>query len=149
MAQRTKRLSMFALIVYNLTGGRIQLGDLQDPVGILALTTTGRKSGQPRSVSLVYIKHASAYVVAASNAGRDTHPGWYFNLRSNPQGEVRIKGRRFVATAEVADAGQRQQLWDQLVEAAPMFARYQQKTHREIPMMFLRPAGEEGSLHAV
>ena len=91
MPEKTAKLSMFSLILYNLTGGRIQMNDAQDPVGLFALTTTGRKSGQPRTVSLIYIKSGSAYAVAATNAGRDKHPGWYFNLLSNPQVMVRIK----------------------------------------------------------
>src|SRR5260370_30928118 len=89
MSEKTTRLSMFSLILYNLTGGRIQMNDVQDPVGLLALTTTGRKSGQPRTVSLVYIKSRSSYVLAATNARRDKHPAWYVNLRSNPQRTLR------------------------------------------------------------
>ena len=60
MPQKTAKLSMFWLMVYNLTGGRIQMNSAEDPVGLLTLTTTGRKSGQPRAVSLVYIKSGSA-----------------------------------------------------------------------------------------
>ena len=56
MSQKTARLSMFSLILYNLTGGRIYMGSAEDPVGLLVLKTTGRKTGQPRSVSLVYLK---------------------------------------------------------------------------------------------
>src|SRR6266851_6979005 len=114
MQQKRAKLSMFSLIVYNLTGGRIQMNSAEDPVGILALTTTGRKSGQLRNVSLIYIKSGPAYVVAGSNAGRDTHPGWYFNLRSNPQVMLRIKKQQIKAVAEVAPPEQRKLLWEQL-----------------------------------
>lgn len=144
MPQKTAKLSMFSLIAYNLTGGRIQMNSAEDPVGLLALITTGRKSGQPREVSLVYIKSDSAYVVAGSNAGRDKHPGWYFNLRSNPQVMVRIKGQQIKAIAEIADPEQRKLLWEQLVEAAPMFARYEKGTGRQIPMVLLHPVEEDG-----
>jgi deazaflavin-dependent oxidoreductase (nitroreductase family) len=139
MQQNRPKLSMFSLILYNLTGGRVHLGNAQDPVGLLVLKTTGRKSGAPRSVSLVYIRNGSSYVVAASNAGRDTHPGWFFNLRSNPQITLRIKKQQIKAVAEVASAEQRNQLWDQLVAAAPLFAGYPQRTNREIPMVLLHP----------
>ena len=139
MPQKTAKLSMFSLILYNLTGGRIQMNNAQDPVGLLALTTTGRKSGQPRTVSLVYIKSGSSYVVSASNAGRDRHPAWYFNLRSDPQVTVQIKGQQINAIAETTGPEQRKQLWEQLVEASPMFARYERATSREIPMVLLRP----------
>ena len=140
MPQKTPKLSMFSLIVYNLTGGRIQMNSADDPVGLLTLLTTGRKSGQPREVSLVYIKSDSAYVVAGSNAGRDKHPGWYFNLRSHQEVTIRIKSQQFAAVAEVANPEQRKLLWKQLVEASPMFARYEKSTQREIPMVLLHPA---------
>jgi len=139
MSQKTARLNMFSLILYNLTGGRIYTGRVEDPVGLLVLTTTGRKTGQPRSVSLVYIKSGSSFVISASNAGRDKHPGWYFNLLSNPQVTVRLKDQQIEAVAEVADSKQRNQLWEQLVKASPMFARYPKLTSREIPMVLLHP----------
>jgi F420H(2)-dependent quinone reductase len=144
MPQKTAKLSMFSLILYNLTGGRIQMNSAQDPVGLLALTTTGRKSGQPRTVSLVYIKSGSSYVVAASNAGRDKHPAWYFNLRSNPQVTVRIKNQQFKAVTATVNPEQRKQLWEQLVKASPMFARYPKLTRREIPMVLLHPLESYG-----
>lgn len=146
MQQRTAKLSMFGLIVYNLTGGRIQMNSARDPVGLLTLTTTGRKSGQPRKVSLVFIKSGSAYAVAGTNAGRDRHPGWYFNLRSNPQVQVRIKRQQIKAVAEVASPEQKKLLWEQLVAAAPMFARYEKGMHREIPMVLLHPQMPEGKV---
>ncbi len=139
MSQKTARLNMFSLILYNLTGGRIYTGRVEDPVGLLVLTTTGRKTGQPRSVSLVYIKSGSSFVISASNAGRDKHPGWYFNLLSNPQVTVRLKDQQIEAVAEVADSERRNQLWEQLVKASPMFARYPKLTSREIPMVLLHP----------
>lgn len=143
MSQKMARLSMFSLIVYNLTGGRIQMNSETSPVGVLELTTTGRKSGQPRKVSLVYIKSGSAYVVAGSNAGRDRHPAWFFNLCSHPQVLVRIKKWQTFAVAEIADPEHRKALWEQLVVASPMFARYEKLTQREIPMVLLYPS-EEG-----
>lgn len=142
MPQKTVKLSMLSLIVYNLTGGRIQMNSATDPVGVLELTTTGRKSGRPRKVSLVYIKSGSAYVVSGSNAGRDRHPAWFFNLRSHPQVLVRIKKRQITAIAEIADQEHRRALWEQLVAASPMFARYERLTQREIPMVLLRPLDE-------
>lgn len=142
MTEKTAKLSMFALIVYNLTGGRVQMNNEKDPVGMLELTTTGRKSGFPRKVSLVYIKSGAAYVVAGSNAGRNRHPAWFFNLRSQPRVQVRIQNWQRTAIAEIADAEQRKVLWEQLVTASPMFARYEKLTQREIPLVLLRPEKE-------
>jgi F420H(2)-dependent quinone reductase len=144
MTEKIAKLSMFALIVYNLTGGRVQMNNEKNPVGMLELTTTGRKSGLSRKVSLVYIKSGTAYVVAGSNAGRDRHPAWFFNLRSQPHVQVRIQNWQRTAIAEIADAEQRKVLFEQLVTASPMFARYEKLTQREIPMVFLRPEKESG-----
>jgi deazaflavin-dependent oxidoreductase (nitroreductase family) len=142
MPQKTAKLSMLSLIVYNLTGGRIQMNSATDPVGVLELTTKGRKSGQLRKVSLVYIKSGSAYVVSGSNAGRDQHPAWFFNLRSDPQVLVRIKKQQISAVAEIVGPEHRRALWEQLVTASPMFSRYEKLTQREIPMVLLRPHNE-------
>lgn len=90
-------------------------------------------------MSLVYIKSGSSFVIAAYNAGRDKYLGWYFNLLSNPQVTVRIKDQQIKAIAEVADSEQRNQFWEQLVKASPMFARYPKMTSREIPMVLLHP----------
>jgi F420H(2)-dependent quinone reductase len=149
MQRKTSRLSMFTIILYNLTGGRVYPGSVDDPVGLLELTTTGRKSGVPRAVSLVYIRDGSSYVVAASNAGRDRHPGWYFNLQSNPQVTVRINKQQIKAVAEVASPEQRSQFWEQLVQAAPFFAGYPKRARREIPMVLLHPVDEAGEKRAV
>lgn len=73
------------------------------------------------------------------SGGRDQHPAWYFDLRSNPQVTVRIKNQQMKAVAEMTDPEQRKQLWEQLVEASPMFARYPKLTRREIPMVLLHP----------
>jgi deazaflavin-dependent oxidoreductase (nitroreductase family) len=140
---------MFTIILYNLTGGRVHPSSIEDAVGLLELTTTGRKSGVPRAVSLVYIRDGSSYVVAASNAGRDRHPGWYFNLQSNPQVTVRINKQQIKAVAEVASPEQRSQFWEQLVQAAPFFAGYPKRARREIPMVLLHPVDEAGEKRAV
>ena len=139
-ARQPRKLGYFAVILYNLTGGRLYHGRTTDPAGVLVLTTTGRKSGQQRSVSLIYIRDGASYVVTASNAGKDTHPGWYFNLRSHPEAQIRLKDQTIPVVAEEANPEQRQRLWEQLVQTAPMYARYAKTTSREIPMMLLRPA---------
>jgi deazaflavin-dependent oxidoreductase (nitroreductase family) len=82
--------------------------------------------------------------VAASNAGRDRHPAWFFNLRSHPQVQIRIKNWQTAAVAELADPERRKVLWEQLVRASTMFARYEKLTQREIPMVLLHPQEEAG-----
>jgi F420H(2)-dependent quinone reductase len=139
MPQGPKRLSYFSVLLNLLTGGRAYSGGPDSPAGFLTLTTTGRKSGKTRTVRLIYIRDGSAYVLTASNGGRPRHPGWFFNLRSNPQVTIDVHGTRLRAVAEVAGPEQRRELWPRLVEIAPMYAGYEKRTQREIPMVIVRP----------
>ena len=143
MAQKVHRLSYFSVMLYHLTGERAYRGSADSPAGFLKLTTTGRKSGKQRSVHLIYIRDGSAYVVTASNGGRQRHPGWFFNVRSNPQVTMQVHGTQVSAVAEVAGPDKRRELWVQLLEIAPLYAGYEKHTSREIPMVILRPVDEQ------
>jgi deazaflavin-dependent oxidoreductase (nitroreductase family) len=143
MAQKVHRLSYFSVILYHLTGGRAYRGSADSPAGFLKLTTTGRKSGQPRTVHLMYIRDASAYVVTASNGGRQRPPGWLFNVRSNPQVTMHVQDTQVSAVAEVAEPDKRRELWARLLSIAPLYAGYEKHTSREIPMVILRPVDEQ------
>lgn len=109
------------------------------PTGFLKLTTIGRKSGTPRTVHLLYIRDGSAYVVTASNGGRKSHPGWYYNLQSNPQVSLHVHNSEVSAVAEVAGPEKRSELWQRLLQIAPFYGGYQKNSEREIPMVLLRP----------
>jgi deazaflavin-dependent oxidoreductase (nitroreductase family) len=143
MAQKVHRLSYFSVMLYHLTGGRAYRGSADSPAGFLKLTTTGRKSGQQRTVHLMYIRDASAYVVTASNGGRQRPPGWLFNVRSNPQVTIHVQGTQVSAVAEVAEPDKRRELWARLLSIAPLYAGYEKHTPREIPMVILRPVDEQ------
>ena len=143
MAQKVHRLSYFSVILYHLTGGRAYRGSADSPAGFLKLTTTGRKSGQQRTVHLMYIRDASAYVVTASNGGKQRPPGWLFNVRSNPQVTMQVQGTQVSAVAEVAEPDKRRELWARLLSIAPLYAGYEKHTSREIPMVILRPVDEQ------
>ena len=143
MPQKVRRMSYFSVILYHLTGERAYRGSADSPAGFLKLTTTGRKSGQPRTVHLLYIRDGSAYVVTASNGGKQHPPGWFFNVRSNQEVSMQVQDRQVSAVAEIADADKRRELWARLLEIAPMYAGYQKHTSREIPMVILRPVDEQ------
>lgn len=108
---------------------------------VLELTTTGRKSGQPRSVLLTSPhQEGDTWVVVASRGGDDTHPAWFLNLRDNPEVEVSLKGGpKRPMSARVADAGERARLWPKITADFKNYAQYQTKTEREIPLVFLEP----------
>ena len=130
---------IFKVIVflYNVSGGRI--GGKMGKVPVLLLTTTGRKTGKKRTLPLIYIMDGSAYVITASAGGADKNPGWFFNIRSNPQATIQVKDKHIKVTAEIAGQEKKSELWARLVEVAPNFAGYQKRTSREIPMVILHP----------
>ena len=143
MPQKEHRLNYFSVILYHLTGGRAYRGSADSPAGFLQLITTGRKSGQARTVHLLYIRDGSAYVVTASNGGKQRPPGWFFNVSSNPQVTLHVHGTEVSAVAEVAESDKRRELWARLLSIAPMYAGYEKQTTREIPMVILRPVNEQ------
>ena len=106
---------------------------------VLELTTTGRQSGQQRSVMLTSpIQEDGAWVIVASRGGDDRHPAWFLNLQANPRVSVRLEGgpaRNM--TARIATGDERQRLWSAVVEAFPHYGTYQNKTRREIPLVIL------------
>jgi deazaflavin-dependent oxidoreductase (nitroreductase family) len=143
MLQKVHRLNYFSVMMYLLTGGRAYRGSADSPAGFLKLTTTGRKSGQQRSVHLIYIRDDSAYVVTASNGGKQRNPGWFFNVRSNPKVTMQVQDTHMSAVAEVAEPDKRRELWARLISIAPMYAGYEKRASREIPMVILRPINEQ------
>jgi deazaflavin-dependent oxidoreductase (nitroreductase family) len=104
---------------------------------VLILTTTGRRSGTPRSTPLIYGRDGDNFVVVASKGGADEDPAWYLNLEANPQVEVQVLGERFAARARTATAEEKPRLWHSALERWPAYADYQRRTAREIPVVVL------------
>jgi deazaflavin-dependent oxidoreductase (nitroreductase family) len=109
---------------------------------VLELTTTGRKSGQARSVMLTSpYQEGSTVVVVASRGGDDTHPAWFLNLRDNPDVEVAYMGApKKKMKARVASTEERARMWPLVTADHKNYAQYQTKTTREIPLVLLEPA---------
>jgi len=105
----------------------------------LLLTTTGRKSGEPRALPLIYGKHGNSYVIIASKGGWPTHPAWYLNLQANPECDLMVGPKAVKARARVAEGDERETLWKQLAEIYPPYDEYQEKTERQIPVVVLDP----------
>jgi deazaflavin-dependent oxidoreductase (nitroreductase family) len=103
----------------------------------LILTTTGRKSGEPRPQALIYGQHGDDYLVVASKGGAPQHPAWYLNLDANPEVKVQVWGDRFNAHARTATAEEKQELWPIMTKEWPSYDEYQQKTDRDIPIVVL------------
>ena len=109
------------------------------PMNALLLTTTGRKSGQRRDVTLNYLHDGDTYVVVASYAGEDRDPAWWRNLEAAPQALVTVDGKRMRARAREASGAERDRLWARLVEKDAAYAEYQRRTKRVLPVVVLQP----------
>jgi deazaflavin-dependent oxidoreductase (nitroreductase family) len=109
---------------------------------VVELTTTGRRSGQPRTVLLTSPRQeGDTLVVVGSRGGDDTHPAWYHNIQADPEVRVKTDGRAArPMRARVASGDERVRLWAQVVESHPHYGGYQEKTEREIPLVLLEPA---------
>lgn len=118
------------------------------PMGgeLLLLTTTGRKTSQPRTMPLLYVKHGDELMVVGSNSGLDTHPGWYWNLQADPTATIQIGADTRTVVARVAAGDERDRLWIDLVDRYPGYGKYAEKTDREIPLVLLAPVPEGAEL---
>lgn len=135
-----KALNTFHRGLLAVSGGRLGWDMLNMPA--LELTTTGRKSGEPRSVMLTSpLQEGDTLMLVASRGGDDQHPAWFLNLRDDPEVEVSFKGAPTAPyRAEVADADERARLWPLITADHANYAGYQRRTDREIPVVKLVPA---------
>jgi deazaflavin-dependent oxidoreductase (nitroreductase family) len=125
--------------LFRATGGRIGSSILGGKV--LLLTTTGNKSGQPRTVPVMYFERDGRRFVVASNNGAPTHPAWFKNLSRTPSVTVEVPGDRYAATAKVLGGDERARVYAEVAREQPRFAGYQQKAgSREIPIVELTRA---------
>lgn len=110
---------------------------------ILLLTTTGRRSGEARTIPIIYTPYQNGYVIIASKGGSPTHPLWYLNVLEDAHVEVQVKAARFDAVARTAQSPEREQIWAEAIKTWPRYDEYQARTARLIPVMVLeasRPA---------
>ncbi len=105
----------------------------------LILTTTRRRSGQPRQHPLINGRHGDDDLVVASDGGAPHHPAWYLNLDANPDVEIQVKADRMTARAHTATPEERAELWPIMTREWPDYDRYQTRTDREIPVVVLEP----------
>jgi deazaflavin-dependent oxidoreductase (nitroreductase family) len=122
--------------IFTASGGRL-LGRISG-MPVVRLTTTGRKSGKPRTTMLTAPVQADDRVVlVASYGGDDRHPAWFLNLKKNPDVEVTMLGRTRNLRARVATAEEKAELWPQITKAYRGYASYQRRTRRDIPLVIL------------
>lgn len=121
--------------VYQETNG--ETGYLWNGVPTLLVTTRGRKSGEPRTIPIIYTPVGDKYVIIASKGGSPTHPKWYLNVEADPHVQVQVKVDKFDAIARTAQSPEREQLWAEAVKAWPNYDIYQSRTDRQIPVVVI------------
>ncbi|MCW2689444.1 MAG: cytochrome [Mycobacterium sp.] len=128
-----------ALQRLDLPPHRRQAGGTFQKIPVRLLTSTGRKSGQPRISPLYFLCEGGRVVVAASQSGRENNPMWYLNLKADPKVRVQIRDEVLQLTARDATDEERAQYWRKLVEMYPTYADYQSWTGRVIPIVICDP----------
>ena len=123
--------------IYRATRGRVFGRIGRAPV--LLLTTTGRRSGRPRTAPVLYLADGERLIVIGSNAGNTNTPAWALNLKANPAAEVEIRGQRRQVTARVAEGAERAELWRRMNAQYAGFDDYRARTAREISLFVLEP----------
>lgn len=123
--------------VYRLSGGRIgaKVGD--GPV--LLLTTTGRKSGEPRTAPILYLAYGEAMILIDTNGGNEKLPGWSYNLKAKPVAEVQTGRRKFPVRARIAAGAEREKLWRACTDQYSGFDEYVEWLDRTPSVWVLEP----------
>jgi deazaflavin-dependent oxidoreductase (nitroreductase family) len=124
--------------LFNATGGRLFHRGRGMPM--VRLTTTGRNSGQPRTImATTPLQLGDTVVLIASFGGDEREPQWCQNIRANGDVELTVEGRTRRMRARVADATERADLWPKVLAAHAFYGDYQRKTSREIPVVIFDP----------
>ncbi|WP_156661049.1 nitroreductase family deazaflavin-dependent oxidoreductase [Mycobacterium sp. 852002-51163_SCH5372311] len=133
-----KWMSRINTWLYKATGGKLG-GKFLQGAPVALLTTTGRKTGQPRASPLLYMRDGDRVIVVASHGGREKNPMWYLNLKADPKVSVQIKDEVLHLKARDASDDERAKYWPQLVKMYSSYEDYQSWTERKIPIVICEP----------
>ena len=117
------------------------VGGIFEGMHLLLLHNVGAKSGKEYVTPLVYQPGDGNYVIFGSKGGAPEHPGWFHNLKAQPNVSVEVGTDKFDAVATEATGEERDRLYAAQEQQAPQFAEYAQKTDRKIPVVVLTPKG--------
>lgn len=126
--------------ILRATRGRHSLSSLVSGLPVALVTTTGARSGRPRTVPLLALPSSEGLAIVASNFGQGHHPGWYHNLRAMPEGEVAIGERRLRFRAVEVEGERRERIWREGLELYPGWTNYERRAdQRRIAVLVLEP----------
>jgi deazaflavin-dependent oxidoreductase (nitroreductase family) len=121
-----------------LSGGRIRRSRLlAGGQPVLALTTTGRRSGSPRTTTVAYVRDGDDYAIGALNLGSDRDPAWCLNLRSDPRAWISVDGERIAVEGHQATGEEAERLWKAFIDRLPTIADSRELARRDVPMLVL------------
>ena len=112
-------------LITTVSGGRSSFAGLVTGVPVVMLTSTGAKSGEPRTVAVYGIPHPDGLSLIASNFGGTKHPSWYYNLKAHPEATVSIGRDTWRATARLAKPGEREEIWANGLQIYPGWRKYE------------------------
>ena len=133
-----KWMSRLNTWAYKATKGKVG-GKFLKGAPVALLTTTGRKTGEPRVSPLLYLREGNRVILVASQGGAATNPMWYLNLKANPKVTVQIKDEVLALTARDATEAERAEYWPKLTAMYSSFDDYQSWTDRVIPVVICDP----------
>lgn len=127
-------------LVLRLSGGRMTATSLLTGLQVVMLTSTGARSGEPRSVPLLAAIDGEKVILFGTNFGGRSQPAWVYNLRANPLAWLEYRDQRARYRAREAEPAERQRYWQQVQELYPGYSRYRQRaSHRQIAVLVLEP----------
>lgn len=126
--------------LYESSGGTQGTTLLDTGLPCIIVTHQGNKTGGIRKIPLMRVKVDDSYVLVGSMGGQPKNPVWVYNLRANPDVEIRDATEVYKMRArEVTDDAERERLWAAAVEAFPTYDEYKAKTERKIPVFLAEP----------
>ena len=138
-----RTLHHFDRVAFKLTGGRATLTSALAGLPVVLLTTTGVKSGLPRTLPLLCIRderNPTTFALVASNWGQPHYPAWYFNLKANPRAIGSIRGQTATYVAHEASGEEYERFWQYAADTYPGYPLYKQRVgERGIPIMIMTP----------
>lgn len=133
----TRLFTSANVFIYKASNGR--LGNRLGAQAVLVLFTLGRKTGRQHATTLSFYRHDGDYLVVASNWGKESHPGWYYNLLSQPRATIQVGSKKLAVQARPAEGEEYGRLWKLVTAKNEQYIAYQSTIQRRIPIVILSP----------